>query len=73
MKSFQSHLSPEDRRTYARWRAAMTAAALFVLVTMFVGGAMLHGMDGTKSATLQQGGEAVRTAASLYASAFPHV
>ena len=73
MKSFQSHLSAEDRRIYARWRAVMTAAAVFVLVTLFVGGAVLHGVEGIHSATLQQGGAAMRTAATLYASALPLV
>lgn len=67
------HFSPEDRRTIARWQAAMTAIALVLLVTLFAGGALLHSVEGTKSATLMQGGEALRTAATLYASALPLV
>ena len=51
MKSIYDHLSPEDQRLVARWRAMASAGAIAVLLAVVTGIAVLQPGDLPPAAT----------------------
>jgi len=51
MKSIYDHLSPEDQRLVARWRAMASAGAIAVLLAVVAGIAVLQPGDLPPAAT----------------------